>query len=314
MEKGGADAAALAQWVRDGGTAVVVPQEQAFYKTTLPAADVRAAKGSLFPVPEGAAFAGLGAADFHYRQALPVLTFGKACTTASEIQDGKGRWILVGFDPRQLDLEAQPYLQLTFRHQYRALSQILTNLGVPLAKPATEIVDRLRSHPVHMDISGNVRMIANKASTSEWTKPGFDDASWTDFPLSAKQTLYGDALVRIRFRAADSIGTQKLVADVGTMDDYDETYLNGVQIGSVNPSNSSPDLAFSIRRVYPIPAGLLKPGQENILAIRVWNRNAESKGWKAYLRGPLAIRAAEQGAPYIGTYKHSDDPYLQHHW
>ena len=132
--------------------------------------------------------------------------------------------------------------------------------------------------------------------------------------ISTQTAPFGDAVVRIRFQAPDSAKGQYLLADLDTMDDYDETYLNGAKFGSVNPENSEPDRAYATARLYPIPAGLLKPGQENVLAIRFWNRNAKTKGWKAQLRGPMAIRAASESSPYVGTYKHSDDPYLQYHW
>ena len=132
--------------------------------------------------------------------------------------------------------------------------------------------------------------------------------------ISTQTAPFGDAVVRIRFQAPDSAKGQYLLADLDTMDDYDETYLNGAKFGSVNPENSEPDRAYATARLYPIPAGLLKPGQENVLAIRFWNRNAKTKGWPAQLRGPMAIRAASESSPYVGTYKHSDDPYLQHHW
>jgi hypothetical protein len=50
------------------------------------------------------------------------------------------------------------------------------------------------------------------------------------------------------------------------------------------------------------------------LAILAWNRNA-ARGAAAQVRGPMVIRTAEAaGSPYVGDYKHSDDPYLQHHW
>ena len=106
------------------------------------------------------------------------------------------------------------------------------------------------------------------------------------------------------------------MADVGTLDDYDVTYLNGVELGSVSPKNlDRPEEGWSVRRVYPIRDGLLKPGATNVLAIYTWNRNADAKGWKAYVRGPITIRPRDPGrAPHAGQYKPSDDPYLERHW
>jgi hypothetical protein len=180
------------------------------------------------------------------------------------------------------------------------------------------LLERIKQPPINIDITSSaVAMIAEKNDSlgNSWIKPEFDDSKWKLFGLSTKGAPFGHAFLRIKFTAPELKDDSGLIADLGTMDDYDETYLNGVRIGSINPTNSMPDTAFGMRRLYPLPAGLLRPGEENVIAIYAWNRNAESKGWKTWVRGPMRIRRADPTvSPYAGNYKHSDDPYLQHHW
>jgi beta-galactosidase len=308
--------AALQSWVEQGGLAVVLPQAQEFYAACLPSVSVTSRTASIAPVPVGHMFDGLGQGDFHYRQPLPLLGFN-GDPDAAEIPAGKGRWILVGFDPRRLDLQEAPWLRLTYRHECRALAQILTNLGVALDRPGQTMAGQINQAPFGIDLeaTGKARLTEKqKDMTEDWVKPDFDATDWSPFDLAGQTTTYGTACLRISFFAPKDVIARNLVADLGTMDDFDETWLNGVKIGSVDPENTNPETAYRTPRLYPIPAGLLKPGEENVLAILTWNRNA-AKGAAAQVRGPMVIRTAEAaGSPYVGEYKHSDDPYLQHHW
>ena len=98
------------------------------------------------------------------------------------------------------------------------------------------------------------------------------------------------------------------------VEDGADMFLNGVKVGAVTPENSQPEQAWQIRRVIPIPDGLLKAG-ENLLAIHVWNRNGQTRGWPAQMRGPLEITEQKQLRPlYFGKYRHCDDPYMVRLW
>ena len=316
------DPARLKEWVEGGGTAVVLPQDKAFYQACLPVAKVEARDVSLIPqssVPPGPTFFGLVQGDFHYRQALPCLVFPSGANV-DEIAAGKGRWILVGFDPRRLKLAEEPWLIMSYRHQCRALAQILTNAGVSLDSASHAA---LRQMPVaaspRLDIAKTVgaRMIPKAAELADaWVKPGFDDQAWAALESYDNNTGVGHAYLRIRFQVPANVPNEGYLLDLGTADDYDETYLNGVKIGSVNPENTpESDAPWAKRRLYPIPPKLLKPGKENLLAIYVWNRNSESLGWKTTLRGPISIHVpGSETSLYMGTYCPHDDPYIWRSW
>lgn len=305
-----ADIAALKTWVAGGGTAVVLPHlDLSLYKMLSPGLEVRSGTASLVPVPGGATgiFAGLGQNNFHYRQPLPQLLFADGGNVA-EVREGKGRWVFLGFDPRKIDLEKQPYLRLTHRNQCRALSQILGNLGFPLDEPVSTVLGRIQHPPLLIDLNAT-----GTARVKQLSADGGAGGDWQDFGLASQSISGSSALLEIRFVAPDKIPDDGLIADLGTIDDYDETALNGSPIGSVTPKNSQPDSAWKTKRLYPIPAGLLHPG-ENTLSLHVWNRNA-AKGAPTLVRGPLQIRSSGDAlSPYVGSYQRSDDPYLQRMW
>ncbi len=302
-----AGAETLLKFVRNGGTAVVMPQEDAVYHQLK--VEFKRTKGALFPVE----FRGLNQGNLHYRQELPVVAFdGKVIAERSE---GKGKMILAGFDPRKLNVEKEPYLTLTARRQYRTLSQLLVNAGAEFEATGKSLYSKLMTTPFKFEIPADkaFQIRATENGDQEWLKNNYQPQGWRGFNLSQVNTGLADAQIRIPF-APGKFPADALVLDASSFDDFDICYLNGVKIGETSPGNSDPEQAWRKQRVYPIPAGLLK-ADDNVLAIRVWNRNGQSKGWKALIRGPLQIRrATEEKTPYFGKYRVSDDPYQLYQW
>ena len=296
--------------VEAGGTALVLPQPDSFYQAFGVA--VRRAPGNLFQ----AEVPGLNAGNFHYRQDLELVWFGD--TALRELPLGKGKLILIGFDPRKLDLEAEPYLKLSAQRQLRTLAQLLTQAGMALPAPERALRSRLRKAPVRIELSG--RWTSEKIRDTvpgdrSFVAPEFDDHAWEPFVTAKNLTHRIDAQIRLHFRlTAAEAAAGELLLDAGTFDDFDETYLNGVRLGGISPENADPEQAWSLRRRYPVPAGVLREG-DNVLAIRTWNRNGPEKGWQAQVRGPFVLQ--DRIAPaslYVLPYRHCDDPYLLHQW
>jgi GH15 family glucan-1,4-alpha-glucosidase len=100
---------------------------------------------------------------------------------------------------------------------------------------------------------------------SNWTKikvPG----NWEDqgFP-----NYDGFAWYRLQFNVEENLGNQSLYLFLGKIDDIDETYLNGVKIGSSGTFPPNPVTAWNEQRAYKIPPGILK--KENVIAIRAYD-------------------------------------------
>ncbi len=113
-----------------------------------------------------------------------------------------------------------------------------------------------------------------------WKEPAFDDALWHDaaVPLywetQGLKDYDGFAWYRFRFRPSSALEGKTLICLLGRIDDVDETYLNGERIGRTGDMNARPGRITTSNwhtelRAYTIPAGLLRFGEENVLAVRV---------------------------------------------
>lgn len=266
---------------------------------------------------------GLGLNDLHARQQLPTVVFDKK-SPIIEWRIGKGHLVLLGLDPRDVDTQTAPWLRLTQSHRYRILSQLLTNMGTELSRPSSSLFAGLSGPASQISIDDatvdRIRLTAASEAlgkNEDWVQNTFNDSSapWTAYDLKTKQTPHSRTLLRITFRSPKALPPGPLFLDLGTIDDFDEAWLNGTKIGFTTPENTS-EKSWSVRRLYLIPENTLMPGAENVIAISLWNRNADTKGWKAWLRGPVSIHPASvPSSPlYVGDHKRSDDPYIQYHW
>ena len=113
----------------------------------------------------------------------------------------------------------------------------------------------------------------NEGERLGWAADSFDDTNWDmmQIPTAWERTgLNIDGAVWFRREVtlpADWKG-QDLILSLGTIDDFDDTYINGVRIGGIDVQ--TPD-AWAVPRRYAVPASLVKPGR-NLLAIRVFDR------------------------------------------
>ena len=115
-----------------------------------------------------------------------------------------------------------------------------------------------------------------------WKEPSCDDASWQDatVPLywetQGLKDYDGFGWYRLRFRPSSALDGKRLILLMGKVDDIDETYLNGERIGrtgSMSPHGGSIRTSneYAELRAYTLPGGLLKFGEENVIAVRVYD-------------------------------------------
>jgi hypothetical protein len=98
--------------------------------------------------------------------------------------------------------------------------------------------------------------------------------------------------VRIRFTVPATLKADvPLVLDLGTVHDFDETWLNGVRLGGVTPETCPAEDAWRTPRRYALPAGLVAAGTECVVAIRAWNRRTDPAA-RTLLAGPFRLRPA----------------------
>lgn len=121
-------------------------------------------------------------------------------------------------------------------------------------------------------LGDNHRFKEQEYNDSDWYKlyvPGnWDSQGFNDYD--------GFAWYRLTITIPEELTKKKLVLVLGKIDDIDEAYINGKLIGSTGNMSGDP-IVFNRAgewekfRGYFIPAGLLKAGKENVIAVRVYD-------------------------------------------
>lgn len=136
-----------------------------------------------------------------------------------------------------------------------------------------------------------------------WADPDYDDADWPRQPVPTLKPWIekGGALgapvmwTRIRFRIDEIDANRDLAFHSGVFRGADRVFLNGIEIGgtaNLSDAELTEDTSASMAwpRLYAIPPGLLRPNDENLLAIRMARLLLADAG---PIEGPLEI------APFI---------------
>jgi len=138
-----------------------------------------------------------------------------------------------------------------------------------------------------------------------WNKPELDTVAWKSvnmpqaFELAGLPEFDGIVWFRKTFDLPANWNGQKLTLGLGPIDDIDTTWVNGVKVGQMN--------RYDLNRVYAVPAGILKAGQ-NTIAIRVLDTGGN--GGLTGSAEQLFIKPAEEKEakplPLAGEWKMKD--------
>lgn len=160
-----------------------------------------------------------------------------------------------------------------------------------------------------VDLSGEWKFHLH--DNKQWKEPDYNDNSWETLyaPMYWDAQGYfnfdGYAWYRKRFKVPSSLLQEdELYLILGKIDDTDKVYINGEYVGSVydlrNKSYYSKIRGeYYTRRIYEIPEGLLKTG-ENIIAIKVYDGQI---GGGIY-EGPLGILTEKNYERIISKYRY----------
>lgn len=111
-----------------------------------------------------------------------------------------------------------------------------------------------------------------------WAQPNFDDAEWDILyaPAFWEDQDYpgydGYAWYRRAFEIPEKLRSEMLYLNLGRVDDVDQVFLNGTHIGSTGSFPPEYRTAYDVYREYFIPKSLVRFGGENVLAVRVFDR------------------------------------------
>jgi hypothetical protein len=150
----------------------------------------------------------------------------------------------------------------------------------------------------------------------EWAKENFDDSSWENILVPSTwesqgfRNYDGFAWYRKTFKLPANFKTEDLMLLLGKIDDMDEVFVNGTLVGSTgNLSRKwASDNEYNRYRNYSIPDNLLKPGKDNVIAIRVYD---QQQGGGIY-EGPITIIPRNEYKQFWRKYR--DENFEFHHW
>lgn len=109
-------------------------------------------------------------------------------------------------------------------------------------------------------------MAASDVGNGKWQAADLDDSDWKPAPGPLQyeqvglQNFDGYVWARCKFSVPADLKVNSVKFNLGTIDDMDTTYVNGVQVGVSN--------SYDIDRKYDIPKNIVHAG-ENTIAIRV---------------------------------------------
>ncbi len=132
----------------------------------------------------------------------------------------------------------------------------------------------------------------------QWKRPDYDDQSWT--PLNAPQyweeqglsDFDGVVWYRRDLYLNDEQAARAAMLELGTVDDCDDTYVNGKAVGQT--------CGWDTQRRYRLPQGLLHAGR-NLIAVRVLD-NGGGGGFYGDAAA-LKLRLGDDAIALSGTWK-----------
>jgi beta-galactosidase len=337
------DAAAIRAYLEEGGKAFFLPRSQAdagLGATLKPAAADFA--GSL-SAPEWPEAKGLSASDLRWRShldAAPWLVSAGAEIGADGLVGrkviGKGVALFCQVDPDRFQADEKTYFRYTRWRSTRAVAQLLANLG------ASFLVDSRVFHPrdtMALELDGTwqmkvtLRLPPAASDATAHPDPGVTPAArklvgesvaaegWTPVTLPQMLPFFrdndGEAVFRKEIVVPRSAAGKDMILALGALDDFDNTYFNGVEVGHTDIKTATWWLA---PRNYAVPGRLVKAGR-NVIAVRLFDRFNEG-GFVGNGGLPMSLTPKTDGDGAAGYYypdyrtrfPMGDNPYRYYRW
>lgn len=135
------------------------------------------------------------------------------------------------------------------------------------------------------------------AGRALWADPSLDDGDWDTVPVpgpweAAYSGLDGVAWYRLAFQLPDTEAPGPVRLVLGTIDDDDITWVNGIEVGRTD--------GYNVPRAYAVPDSVLRPGR-NVLTVRVVDGGGE--GGIIGRSGPVALEVGSERRSLAGPWK-----------
>ncbi len=290
--------------------------------------------GASMPPTDWPQTAGLSASDLRLRADIstPLLAKGANEVAARGLlgrrMADRGDGVAIAFPlmPEELPAKQKTYFRFSQWRLTRALSQLLTNLGahfrtdrevfafrpdetgpLPLAGVWRFAIES--SMPGAESDSAPTADPGRDPRTHGWETPDFDDSTWRSIQLPQSienafaelQNRDGAFWFRRTFSLPESRADKTMVLELGTLDDFDEVWVNGHRIGATSARTKN---AWNRPREYKIRPGPLRPGQ-NTIAIRCFDQYGEG-GFTTKSPDSMALRLSrppERPSPYVDGFR-----------
>ena len=149
--------------------------------------------------------------------------------------------------------------------------------------------------PLAVDLAGPWRF--RTGDNLAWANPSTSEIGWSvlTVPASWEAQGYPDYNGYAWYRRTAEVSAAQartpMVLLLGKIDDLDEVWVNGQRIGGTG------DIArrqirgdeWQVRRAYPVPEGVLRPGKDNVIAVRVYDGLVDG----GIFEGPVGLMEAD---------------------
>ncbi|MBC7509485.1 MAG: hypothetical protein H7320_12175 [Ferruginibacter sp.] len=129
--------------------------------------------------------------------------------------------------------------------------------------------------------------------------------------------LDGEIVYRKKVQLTKAMAQQDAVLSLGTLDDYDELYINGIKVAFTDSTTKD---TWSYNRFYSLKAGTFKAGN-NTIAIRIFDNYGGGGFTLGYNKRELKLKENKNGkavkmyhADYRDDYELGDDPFRYFRW
>lgn len=151
------------------------------------------------------------------------------------------------------------------------------------------IFSRLDPLNLRIDLNGKWRF--RTGDSLSWAEPSYSHADWGAVTVPGQwenqgfKNYDGFAWYRRTFEIPRDLAREKLIFVGGRIDDRDAVYFNGTQIGSTGefPQGKKKNHCqecYNVRRAYFLPPELVRPGRDNLIAVRVFDHGGYGGMWR----------------------------------
>ncbi|MFA7345264.1 MAG: beta galactosidase jelly roll domain-containing protein [Terrimicrobiaceae bacterium] len=129
--------------------------------------------------------------------------------------------------------------------------------------------------PPAISLAGEWRFAADpgeQGMRKKWHEPAFDDSSWKTLATGKSWRSQGVehdgwGWFRREMMVPKACAGMPLILELGKTESDDDVWFNGVRVGGLHGKYKYRNLS---RRVYAVPASLIRYGKANTIALRIW--------------------------------------------